>query len=51
MEYQKFLQEVNRALRLIIGRELSVADTKLAKKLYNQRYTADDAVSVLLTKI
>lgn len=51
MKYQKFLNDVNSRLLNIIGRILSVKEEKLAKKLYNQRYDADDAVGVLLTKI
>gem|GEM_PF-2102460 len=51
MKYKLFLQEINNALTSIIGRPLTLTEQKLAKKLYNQRYSADDSVSVLLTKI
>lgn len=51
MEFKNFLYDINNRLLNIISRQLSVKEEKLAKKLYNQRYTADDAVSILLTKI
>ncbi len=51
MKYEKYLQDIDNALMSIIGRKLSESNKKLARKLYNQRYSAQDAVSVLLTKI
>lgn len=51
MKYKQWIDDVNKALLSIIGRELTLSDQKSAKKLYNKRYSADDAVSVLLTKI
>lgn len=51
MKYEQYLKDIDSALMSIIGRKLTLSDKKLARKLYNQRYSASDAVGILLTKI
>lgn len=51
MKYAEFLREVNQKLRQSIGRCLDAKQEKLAKKIYNQRHTVDDAVGMLIIKI
>lgn len=51
MKYEQFLKDINTTLISIIGRRLTLQQQKIARKLYNQRYTVDEAVGTLLTKI
>lgn len=51
MKYKKFLDDINAILLRINGKRLTLQQQKMARKLYNQRYSVDDAVGTLLTKI
>lgn len=48
---EQFLSEVRLRIRRILARELTPTDEKLAIKLMYKRYTPEDAVAVMLTKI
>lgn len=51
MKYQNWLSEVRQGIRRAVAMELNDKAVKLARKLYNQRYTAEDAVATLICHI
>lgn len=51
MRYEQWLSDVREGIRRSVALELDNRAVKIARKLYNQRYTTEDAVATLICHI